>query len=1398
MAVGKKLLSVFFSFTLVMGLLPYSAFADPLDSSSDSTESSSDVSTSNGSEFADGGVASKPDPNDSEGGMDSNGSVSGGEDPEFGTDDEFADEQELSAPDYSDGKLAIWADGLDDPSDITDVYPPDTNEIEAYANGSSLQPMTFSSEMLYFCKYESSCNYDQGLSSGDGYHAMGYFQFDNRYGLGSFLKAVYNYNPSTYSALKVIGDRYEWDVTGATRSNGAFTQLGNDLNTAWHAAYKANPTEFSNLQNGWAYIDSYNGSLGARGCLKAFGINLDNRPDCIKGLCWGMVNLFGAGGGASYINNGNYYGANWFFKNSGINDSMSDEAFVTTLCDYVVNNVAKRYPKQSIYWTGWQNRYKSEKADCLKYLQASNYIAPSPKNVTAAASGSGEVTLSWDPVDGAQAYAVAEYVGGGYRTYTTSCASTSYTVGDLSNGKEHSFLVQARVGGRWSAVSADLHVSATPQGPTRPEPKAEPGNGTVKLTWDKVPGASAYAVATRNADGSYKTYTLSCTATSYTVAGLVNGRSYDFLVQAKVDGAWSPFSPSDLVSAAPFDPASPKNVTAAASGSGEVTLSWDPVDGAQAYAVAEYVGGGYRTYTTSCASTSYTVGDLSNGKEHSFLVQARVGGRWSAVSADLHVSATPQGPTRPEPKAEPGNGTVKLTWDKVPGASAYAVATRNADGSYKTYTLSCTATSYTVAGLVNGRSYDFLVQAKVDGAWSPFSPSDLVSAAPFDPASPKNVTAAASGSGEVTLSWDPVDGAQAYAVAEYVGGGYRTYTTSCASTSYTVGDLSNGKEHSFLVQARVGGRWSAVSADLHVSATPQGPTRPEPKAEPGNGTVKLTWDKVPGATKYAVTREGTTVASYTESCEFEARGLANGVSYGYRVRALIDGSWTPLTDSTVWATPSDPEAPKAVASLDAEGSVNLKWSAVDGADKYAIALKTNGGYSTYTYDCRRTEFSVKNLKPGNYQFLVQAHLPSGWSSFSANDLVSIRVPDPSSPMVAVGYSGSNSAVLSWDSVPGAAKYAIAEYKNGSFCNLSIDHKATSYEVKDLNLGEKHRYLVQAFVDGAWSKYSEDDLVEVIVPDEKSPKAKAEATGDGQVTLSWDLVPGADRYAIAEYIDGGYRTYTTSCKGQSYTVDNLGNGNEHKFLIQAQVNGKWSAASPDLLVAATPHGVMAPTVKAKAGDLSATLEWNSVPGATRYAIASQNRDGSFTTYTYNCGGTSFTVKGLIGGRTYKMLVQAYVDGKWSPFSSVDLVSVKPYGTNTPTGQQMMSDIANNSGFTSGTSYLILVSRSRHEVGVFRGSFNNWNCIKFWSCVTGAPSTPTITGEYRTTGFKRTNLSTDTRARWCTQINGGYFFHSILASNSELGNSQSHGCIRLAVENAKWIYDNIWQGTKVYIY
>lgn len=233
----------------------------------------------------------------------------------------------------------------------------------------SVSPRYVSSEMLYFCKWESGQNYDQGLSWGDGYHAMGYFQFDNRYDLGSFLQAAYSYNPSKYSSLAIIGSRYGWDVSGATRSDGSFTQLGNDLNQAWHSAYAADPSEFSALQNDWAYTQYYDGSTGIRGSLRAMGIDIDNRSDSVKSLVWGMANLFGQGGGSTYVSRGLYYGANWFIKNSGVNGAMDDGQFVETLCDYVINNVARRYPSQPEYWQGWQNRYYDEKAHYLSVIR---------------------------------------------------------------------------------------------------------------------------------------------------------------------------------------------------------------------------------------------------------------------------------------------------------------------------------------------------------------------------------------------------------------------------------------------------------------------------------------------------------------------------------------------------------------------------------------------------------------------------------------------------------------------------------------------------------------------------------------------------------------------------------------------------------------------------------------------------------------------------------------------------------------------------------------------------------------------------------------------------------------------------------------------------------------------
>ena len=278
---------------------------------------------------------------------------------------------------------------------------------------------------------------------------------------------------------------------------------------------------------------------------------------------------------------------------------------------------------------------------------------------------------------------------------------------------------------------ADTHAIADRFGLSKvkkPAPViADTDNGSVTLRWEETPGAAQYAVAVRNEDGSFKTYTYDCADTSYTVTGLTNGKTYQFLVQAKVDGKWTPYSEFDLVEC---ELVPQPRFTAEPAGDGEVQLNWGAVDGADAYAVAERLAdGSYRTFTYSATGTSYKVTGLECGVEHRFLVQSRVAGRWSSFGEGALVSCVPTGPSRPSVTAAAGDRSVTLSWPGVPGAQRYAVAWRCAgDAAWRTSTYTCAGESYTVSGLANGTSYEFVVQAWFGGRWSPFGSADIARA----------------------------------------------------------------------------------------------------------------------------------------------------------------------------------------------------------------------------------------------------------------------------------------------------------------------------------------------------------------------------------------------------------------------------------------------------------------------------------------------------------------------------------------------------------------------------------------------------------------------------------------------------------------------------------------------
>ena len=853
------------------------------------------------------------------------------------------------------------------------------------------------------------------------------------------------------------------------------------------------------------------------------------------------------------------------------------------------------------------------------------------------------------------------------------------------------------------------------------------------------------------------------------------------------------------------------SVIAALNGDGSVTLSWGAVEGASAYAVAEKLpSGNYRTFTYGCTDTNYVVSNLSCGVSHRFLVQAKVNGSWTPFDDSDLVSITPEGPTKPVVKATASNGFVRLDWGAVPGATRYAIASRRVGTStWTTATYDCRSTSYSITGLRNGVDYEFVVQASLGGSWTDFSSADVVSCKPFDVTSPV-VTATASGDGQVTLSWEAVDGAVSYAIAEKMSdGSYKTFSLNEMGTSYVVSGLVNGVSHKFLVQARVNGHWSSISDDLLVCCTPSGATKPTLTFSVGNGSVHLAWNRVSGATRYLV------VSSYGKSylvsgdqTTLDLSGLANGATYSFCVRAQLQGSWSKALDSDwVSCVPSPSDAPVPVVTETTDDSVMLSWNSVPGATSYAVAVKTPAGYKTYTLSCAETSFRINGLVAGReYRFLVQAFVNGKWSAYSDSNLVSARTTNRLAPKVSAEPSDGSSVVLKWNSVPGATKYAVAERVNGGYKTFSYSVTGTSYTVRGLSKSTTHRFLVQAFVDGKWSNFSDDDLVAVALEDELSPKVTGSCTGDGQVTLSWAPISGATKYAVAEYVNGSYKTYALDCADTSYVVSNLGNGYEHYFLVQAFVNGKWSSFGDAVLCSVVPHGTVSPTCHAVSADYSVKLDWNAVPGATRYAIAVKS-GGGYRTYTYNCTGTSYEVTGLNGSTSYEFIVQAFVGGKWSMFSEADLVSAKTTGKYVTESERLMNERVTNGWYSSATHYLILVDTSRNEVGIYNGTGNagSWNMVKLISCTSGASNTPTVKGSF-TVGSRGIVFGDGYSCWYWTQFYNDYLFHSVLyypgsqshVMDGRLGINASHGCVRLEIQNAKWIYDNIPSGTKVIVY
>ena len=122
----------------------------------------------------------------------------------------------------------------------------------------------------------------------------------------------------------------------------------------------------------------------------------------------------------------------------------------------------------------------------------------------------------------------------------------------------------------------------------------------------------------------------------------------------------------------------------------------------------------------------------------------------------------------------------------------------------------------------------------------------------------------------------------------------------------------------------------------------------------------------------------------------------------------------------------------------------------------------------------------------------------------------------------------------------------------------------------------------------------------------------------------------------------------------------------------------------------------------------------------------------------------------------------------------------------------------------TRYLLWTDLFRLETYVLEKKEGRWSLLRRLPCSVGDASNPTPEGFYHI-GVHRASFGRAGyyKAVYAMQISGNYLYHSILLTEDDeildgrLGERISHGCIRHSLEDSRWLYETIPDGTSVLI-
>ncbi|MCD8385129.1 MAG: Ig-like domain-containing protein, partial [Clostridiales bacterium] len=336
---------------------------------------------------------------------------------------------------------------------------------------------------------------------------------------------------------------------------------------------------------------------------------------------------------------------------------------------------------------------------------------------------------------------------------------------------------------------------------------------------------------------------------------------------------------------------------------------------------------------------AWTDTSAADGVTYTYQVYACAGDESSGGSPEksmAHLSA----PTLVS--LENAYGGIQVTWSTVSGAESYEIHYKATTGTgYAVYSVTADSgsTQSVTRSLTSGTTYDFYVVACAGDSVSEASETMTILCLKAPTVTLVNVPSG------IQLSWSAVTGAEEYDIYRKPENGAYALHATTTDTLWVDADVTDGAAYTYQVYARTDSYTSAGSGEKSLMwlAIPT-----LLSVENTSGGVQVTWRTVSGAATYRVYYKASTASTFSnyvnatagsDSTQSVTMNLTGGTSYDFYIAAYASGSLSAASETMTILYLKTP----AVTLTKTDTGVQLRWSAITGAEEYQIYRRSGDG-----------------------------------------------------------------------------------------------------------------------------------------------------------------------------------------------------------------------------------------------------------------------------------------------------------------------------------------------------------------------------------------------------------------------------------------------------------------------